>query len=75
MTEVPDAMPVTTPLELAEAMLVFELLHVPPEAPSVNVIFTPVQTLVGPEIVPAVGRAVTEITFVAAADPHELVRA
>jgi hypothetical protein len=53
MVTVPLATPVTTPLELIEAIAELLLLHVPPLTASVNVVVKPLQTVAAPLIVPA----------------------
>ena len=50
----PEETPLTTPELLTEALTVL-LLHVPPVVPSLSVIVEPTQTVVEPEMVPAVG--------------------
>jgi len=57
---VPGATPVTEPPVVIVATAVFELLHVPPETPSVRLNTLPTQRgPVMPEILPADGVAVT----------------
>jgi hypothetical protein len=43
-------------------MLVLLLLHVPPDAASVNVIVLPVQTVVGPEMLPGPDKMLMVVT-------------
>ena len=69
----PDATPVTTPELLIEAIEVFELPHVPPETLSNNDVVEPAQTVVVPEILPAVGKGLTVNVAVALAVPQVLV--
>jgi hypothetical protein len=65
----PELTPVTTPVGLTEAIVGFELIHVPPVSESDNVIVEPVQTVVGPVIVPAVGPVMLTF-FVEEPTPH-----
>ena len=65
---VPADTPVTTPVELLMvATEVVELLQVPPLTEEVNVEFPLIQSVVPPEIVPALGAAVTVTVLVAVA--------
>ena len=70
---VPNATPVTTPVLLTEAIEVLELLHVPPETLSDSGVVEPAQTVVVPDILPAVGKGLTVTDDVALAVPQLLV--
>ena len=63
----PVTMPEAEPTDAVEELL---LNHVPPVTSLVKVIFVPVQTVDGPEIVPAVMIVVIVITLVAKPDPQ-----
>ena len=70
MVSAPCETPVTSPpVVVAVALL---LLHEPPVAGSVSNIWLPVQTLDGPDIVPAFGAGVMVITFEVTAAPQPL---
>ena len=49
------------------------MLHMPPVVASVNVMAVPVQTMAGPDMVPAVGAVPIVMSFVALAVPQILV--
>lgn len=71
MVTVPPVTPLTTPVDATTvATAVLLLSHVPPVAELVNVIVVPVQTTVGPERVPALGKLPTVIPFAALAVPQ-----
>jgi hypothetical protein len=60
MEAVPAATPVTTPEAFTVATAVLLLVQLPPAAPlEVSVEFAPEQMVVVPEIVPALGKALT----------------
>ncbi len=62
---VPTDTPETTPKPFTVATLVLLLLHVPPESPlEVSVAVVPVDRVLVPEIVPALGNALTVIVEV-----------
>ena len=69
----PADIPDTTPKPEIVATVVFVLLHTPLGTPSDNGIVDPAQTLVEPEMVPAVRSAPTVIGVVAVKVPHALV--
>ena len=69
----PEATPVTTPVLLMDAIEVLELLHVPPETLSNNDVVEPAQTVVVPEILPAVGKGLTVTKAIVTAVPQLLV--
>ena len=59
ITDVPEAIPVTTPLVVPiEAIDVLPLVHVPPVMASLNVVVFPTQTEVAP-VIGAVGLTTT----------------
>ena len=65
---VPAVSPVATPVvEFIVATVGLLLLHVPPLAVEVSVVVDPIQMALLPEIVPAVGAALTEIVVFAVA--------
>ena len=53
MMAVPAATPVTTPVELTDALVVAEELQVPPPTDSVRAAVLPTHIVVGPIILPA----------------------
>lgn len=74
MTAVPADMPLTTPVDApTSATVVLLLIHMPPVAPSVNVIVEPLHTLDAPEIVPADGAGITVTVANAVQDPRVYV--
>lgn len=62
---VPNATPVTIPVDPTEAVDGAPLVHVPPLTAFVSVILAPVQTEFAPFIVPALGNGLTVTTVVA----------
>lgn len=58
MTEVPTAVPDTTPPDIVATAGV-PLLHVPPAVASVSVVVLPIQTLAEPAIAAGIGFTVT----------------
>ena len=58
---------------LTEAIAVLALLHVPPETLSDSGVVEPAQTVVVPEILPAIGNGFTVTVAVALAVPQLLV--
>ena len=73
MTDVPGAIPVTTPLPPTVATPVTELLHPPPVTASVNGVIAPTQMVVAPMIGKVTGKGLTVTITVAAAVPQPLV--
>jgi hypothetical protein len=63
----------TTPDEFMVAMLVVELVHMPPGAVSLNVEVMPTHRAVVPVMVPATGNGLTVTAVVATAVPHPLI--
>ena len=62
MVAVPAATPVTTPVDaLTVAILVEELVQLPPDTEELNVVVNPTQTLCVPERVPAEPAVLTVI--------------
>ena len=61
------------PVALTEAIAALLVIHVPPEVPSVKVIFEPTQTDEGPAIEPAAGDGLTVNVVVVKADAHAVV--
>ena len=59
MVAIPPLTPVTTPPAETVAIVGVALLHTPPGATSIKVIFPATQTLDGPDIVPAAGAVLT----------------
>ena len=69
----PGDTPCTTPLPTV-ATDAFELLQVPPDTVSLNVVFAPVHVNVAPDIAPANGDGITVIVwFDTPVQPAELV--
>jgi hypothetical protein len=64
--------PVTIPVVPTVALALL-LLHIPPDARSVNVIDEPAQTNEAPVMIPEFGNELTVTAFVAIAVPHRLV--
>ena len=73
MPAIPAAMPDTSPLPSTFATDGLPVLHAPPGAASVNAVVSPTQTTAVPEIVPALGNALTVTAWVAAAVPQLLL--
>ena len=72
MVALPELIPVTIPpVTLATDVLV--LLHVPPLAASLSVLFAPTQTVDAPLMLPALGNGLTVIFCVAATVPQTFV--
>jgi hypothetical protein len=71
IVSVPALTPLTTPELFIIAMLVFLLLHAPPDIVSLNVSVELLHSIVLPLIAPADGVLVTVITTLATADPQE----
>jgi hypothetical protein len=66
-------MPLTTPVLLTVATLVFSLLHAPPVDEALNVVVLPGQTVAMPEINPGTGSGITVSTVVVTAVPQLFV--
>jgi hypothetical protein len=75
MIAVPADLPNTTPVELTEAIEVLAVVQLPAPPPNVstNVMVDPVQTVLGPEIVPALGKRLTVTVLVAVSLPQVAV--
>jgi hypothetical protein len=72
ITALPVPRPDTTPVAETEATAGLADDHTPPGAASVSVMVDPVQTLVGPEMLPAAGSGLTVIVVAADAMPQVL---
>ena len=70
MVTVPAATPVTTPVELTEAIDVLLLLQVPPDVESVSVMLPPVHTVEGPLIALTVAVLLTVMVLVTLTGPQ-----
>ena len=70
---VPAETPVTIPVLLTSAMAAFSLLHIPPDAVSLNVVVVLSHTADLPEIVSATGNGLINMGKFAAAVPQEFV--
>ena len=73
MVDVPDAIPVTTPVALTVATPVDTELHTPPVAASVRLMVDVAHTVSRPVMIPADGDGFTVTTAVAATVPQLLV--
>ncbi len=73
MVDVPEVIPVTTPVALTVATPVDTELHTPPAAASVKLVLVAGQSVRPPVIVPAFGAGFTVTTAVAATVPQLLV--
>jgi hypothetical protein len=71
---VPEATPVTLPVEPTAAIPVDTELQIPPPAPSVKLVVAPTHTVAVPLMLPALGTELTVTTTAALALPQPLVR-
>jgi len=71
IVSMPDVIGLTVPdITVASVLL---LLHIPPVVASFNNNVEPIQILLPPEIVPALGKGLTVIIFCVSAVPHRFV--